>query len=103
MDKKKKLLNLIIEQAVLPLYFHADANVSVEIMKSMYRAGVRAIEYTNRGETALENFLQLRKVADKELPGLQLGAGTIKNKIAATEFVNEGADFIICPGVIKEV
>jgi 2-dehydro-3-deoxyphosphogluconate aldolase/(4S)-4-hydroxy-2-oxoglutarate aldolase len=103
MDKKKKVLNLIIEQGILPLYFHSDANVSVQILKTMYRAGIRVIEYTNRGENAWQNFIELRKVADKELPGLFLGAGTIKNKIAATEFVNEGADFIVCPGVIKEV
>jgi len=103
MDKKKKVLNLIIEQGILPLYFHPDAGVSVQILKAMYQAGIRVVEYTNRGETAWENFLQLRKVADKELPGLQLGAGTIKDKIAATEFVNEGADFIVCPGTIEEV
>ncbi len=103
MDKKKKALNLIIEQGILPLYFHPNADVSAQILKTMYRAGIRVIEYTNRGDTAWENFIQLRKVADKELPGLLLGAGTIKDKIAATEFVNEGADFVVCPGVVKEV
>jgi 2-dehydro-3-deoxyphosphogluconate aldolase/(4S)-4-hydroxy-2-oxoglutarate aldolase len=103
MDRKKKLVNLVIEQGILPLYFHPDAGVSVQILKSLYNAGIRVVEYTNRGDTAINNFLQLRKVADKELPGLQLGAGTIRNKIEATEFINEGADFIICPGVIDAV
>jgi len=103
MDKKKKILNLIVEQGILPLFFHPDVNISVQLLKAMYRAGIRVIEYTDRGESAWENFIELRKVASKELPGLYLGAGTIKNKIAATEFINEGADFIVCPGVIKEV
>jgi 2-dehydro-3-deoxyphosphogluconate aldolase/(4S)-4-hydroxy-2-oxoglutarate aldolase len=103
MDRKKKILNLVIEQGILPLYFHPDANVSVQILKALYQAGSRVVEYTNRGENAVNNFLQLRKVAHKEMPGLLLGAGTIKNKIEATEFINEGADFIICPGVIEEV
>jgi 2-dehydro-3-deoxyphosphogluconate aldolase / (4S)-4-hydroxy-2-oxoglutarate aldolase len=103
MDRKKKLVNQVIEQGILPLYFHPDAGVSVQILKSLYNAGIRVVEYTNRGDTAINNFLQLRKVADKELPGLQLGAGTIRNKIEATEFINEGADFIICPGVIDAV
>ena len=75
----------------------------MQILKALYNAGIRVVEYTNRGETAINNFLQLRKVADKELPGLQLGVGTIRNKIEATEFINEGADFIICPGVIEAV
>lgn len=103
MDRKKKILSLVIEQGVLPLYFHTDAEVSVEIMRALYHAGARLVEYTNRGENALNNFLQLRKVADEELPGLQLGVGTIMNKIDATEFINEGADFIVCPGIKNEV
>jgi 2-dehydro-3-deoxyphosphogluconate aldolase/(4S)-4-hydroxy-2-oxoglutarate aldolase len=103
MDRKKKIINLIIGQGIVPLYFHPDPNVSVQILKALYNAGIRVVEYTNRGEAAINNFLQMRKVADKELPGLQLGVGTITNKIEATEFINEGADFIICPGVIEAV
>jgi len=103
MDRKKNTLNQIIEQGILPLYFHPDADVSVQILKALYNAGIRVIEYTNGGETAVDDFLQLRKVADKELPELQLGVGSIRNRIEATEFINVGADFIACPGVIEEV
>jgi len=103
MEKKKKIVNLIVEQGVLPLYFHPSREISGEVLKALYRAGIRVVEYTNRGETALENFLYLRKVVDTELHGLQLGIGTIKNKIDATEFINEGADFIVCPGITEEV
>ncbi len=88
---------------MLPLYFHPNAHVSVHVLKSLYRGGIRAVEYTNRGASALENFLHLKKITEKELPGLLLGVGTIKNKIEATEFINEGADFVVCPGVIEEV
>lgn len=103
MNRKKKILNLIVEQGILPLYFHSDSDTSVKVLRALYNAGIRAVEYTNRGEAAINNFLQLRKITDKELPGLQLGVGTIKNKIEATEFINEGADFIVCPGVIASV
>lgn len=87
----------------MPLYFHSAKDISAEVLKALYRAGIRAVEYTNRGETALENFMHLRKIAYTELPGLQLGTGTIKNKIEATEFINEGADFIVCPGITEDV
>ena len=103
MVRKNIILKHVIEQGIVPLYFHPDADISIKILKALYNAGIRVIEYTNRGETAINNFLQLRKVADKELPGLQLGAGTIRNKIEATEFINEGADFIVCPGIIEAV
>lgn len=103
MNKKKVVLNLITEQSILPLYFYPDKNVSIEVLKALYNAGVRVVEYTNRGNNALDIFLELKKFANKHLHGLQLGAGTIKNKIDATEFVNEGADFIVSPGIIEEV
>ena len=67
MDKKKKILTLVIEQGILPLYFHPDADVSIQILKALYRAGFRAIEYTNRGENAVNNFLQLRKVCRQRI------------------------------------
>lgn len=103
MNKISKTLNLVVEQGVLPLYFHPDTNVSLQILKALYSAGVRVVEYTNGGETAVNNFLQLRKFADKELAGLKLGVGNIRNKLEATEFINQGANFLICPGVIPAV
>lgn len=103
MNTKELLLQLIPAQGVLPLYFHKDADVSIEVLKALYRAGIRAVEYTNRGETALQNFVKMRKVCDKELNGLYLGIGTIKNATAAQAFIEAGADCIICPGLIEEV
>src|SRR4051812_7525409 len=103
MDRKQKILDLVIEQGILPLFFHPEADVSVPILKALYKAGARVVEYTNRDANAINNFLQLRKIADKEFPGLKLGVGRIRNKIEATEFINEGADFIACPGVSEPV
>jgi len=57
MTRKKKIINLVIEQGILPLYFHPDADVSVQILKALYQAGIRVVEYTNRGEAAINNFL----------------------------------------------
>ncbi len=103
MERKKKVLNLVIEQGILPQYYHPDQDVSIQIMKALYLAGFRAIEYSNKGGNAINNFLAMQNVATKELPGLYLGAGTIRNNIEATEFINEGASFIICPTVVSEV
>ena len=103
MDKKTDILNLVQEQGILPLYFHKDAEVTVEVLKALYRAGVRAVEYTNRGEAALANFKEMRKVVDAELPGMALGIGTIKNGDMAKAFVDAGTDYLICPGLVPDV
>lgn len=103
MEKKSELLKLIPEQGVLPLYFYKDEEVSVEVLRSLYRAGIRAVEYTNRGESVLKNFKKMRSVCDEELPGMYLGIGTIKNAEMARIFIEEGTDFIVCPGLVEEV
>lgn len=103
MDTKNKLLQLIPEQGILPLYFYKDAAVSIEVLKALSRAGIKAVEYTNRGEAALQNFKKMREVCDTELKEMFLGVGTIKNASMAQAFIDAGADYIICPGLIKEV
>lgn len=103
MSKKAELLKLIPEQGILPLYFNKDEETSVELLKALYSAGIRAVEYTNRGEAALANFKAMRKVVDSELKGMYLGIGTIKDGKMAQTFIDAGADYLICPGLVESV
>ncbi len=103
MEKKDIILDLIPKQGILPLYFYKDTTVSIEVLKALYAAGIRAVEYTNRGEAALQNFKEMRKVCDTELKGMYLGIGTIKNGEMAQTFIDAGTDYIICPGLVDSV
>lgn len=103
MEKKDAILALIPQQGILPLYFYKDTRVSIEVLKALYSAGIRAVEYTNRGEAALQNFKEMRKVCDTELKGMYLGIGTIKNGEMAQTFIDAGTDYIICPGLVASV
>ncbi len=78
MKNQQDILNQIMQQKMLPLYFHKDATVSVNILKALYDAGIKAVEYTNRGAEAVENFKALRKVVNESMPGMLLGIGTVK-------------------------
>ncbi|MES2891827.1 MAG: bifunctional 4-hydroxy-2-oxoglutarate aldolase/2-dehydro-3-deoxy-phosphogluconate aldolase [Bacteroidota bacterium] len=101
--KKDTLLALIPQQGILPLYFHKDTTTSIELLKALYSAGIRTVEYTNRGEAALANFKAMRKVCDEELKDMYLGIGTIKNGEMAKTFIDAGCDYIICPGLVESV
>ncbi|MGN6530911.1 MAG: bifunctional 4-hydroxy-2-oxoglutarate aldolase/2-dehydro-3-deoxy-phosphogluconate aldolase [Ginsengibacter sp.] len=103
MEKKNHLLELIPREGILPLYFYKDTEVSLQVLKALYRAGIRTVEYTNRGEAALQNFKKMRELCDTELKDMYIGIGTIKNKQMAETFIDAGADFIICPGLIEGV
>ena len=103
MNTSKQITDAIIAQGILPLYFNADETVSIEVLRAIYKAGVKAVEYTNRGEAALKNFTKMVAVRNAEMPGLLLGVGTIKNMQQANDYMAAGADFLVSPGFVKEV
>jgi 2-dehydro-3-deoxyphosphogluconate aldolase/(4S)-4-hydroxy-2-oxoglutarate aldolase len=103
MTKIQLVTNAIIKQGLLPLYYNADETVTLEILKSLYRAGIRAVEYTSRGEAALSNFTKMVEIRNAEMPDMLLGIGTIKNQKQAEEYYKVGADFFISPGFVAEV
>lgn len=103
MVKNECIIEQIKTQGLLPLFYHENADVCCEVVKALYEAGIRIIEFTNRGKNARENFKQLLKKRDKEWPDLLLAIGTVKNVEDAKTFIKTGADFIICPGIVKEV
>jgi 2-dehydro-3-deoxyphosphogluconate aldolase/(4S)-4-hydroxy-2-oxoglutarate aldolase len=103
MKNQQDILNQIQQQKMLPLWFHKDATVSVDVLKALYAAGIKAVEYTNRGAEAAENFKALRKVVNESMPGMLLGIGTVKTVEDAQKFISAGADFIISPVVFPPV
>jgi 2-dehydro-3-deoxyphosphogluconate aldolase / (4S)-4-hydroxy-2-oxoglutarate aldolase len=103
MNNTQKITNAIIAQGILPLYFNADETVSVEVLRALYKAGITAVEYTNRGEAALANFKKMVEVRNVEMPSMLLGVGTIKNIETAKEYIFSGADFLVSPGLVPDV
>ena len=103
MSKKQIIFDLVPQQGILPLYFNKDTEVSIEILRALYRAGVKSVEYTNRGEAALTNFAAMKKVCEAEMKDMYLGVGTIKNAEMAQQFVDVGADYLISPGFVESV
>jgi 2-dehydro-3-deoxyphosphogluconate aldolase/(4S)-4-hydroxy-2-oxoglutarate aldolase len=103
MTQIEKVTAIIIEQGILPLYFNADETISVEVLRAIYRAGIKAVEYTNRGDAALKNFSKMVVIRNAEMPGLLLGVGTIKNRQHSNDYMAAGADFLVSPGFVKEV
>lgn len=103
MSNIQKVTDVIVKQGMLPLYFNADENVTIEVLRAIYKAGVKAVEYTSRGDAALSNFKKMVEVRNAEMPDLLLGIGTIKNVQQAEEYFAVGADFYISPGFVPEV
>lgn len=100
---KQAVIDAIAQQGLLPLFYYKSSAVSVEVIKTLYKAGIRVIEYTNRGIEALSNFKALKDYCNAEFPDLFLGIGTIKTNEEANAFMNSDPDFIVCPVMNADV
>jgi len=103
MKEKQAVLDSIIRQGMLPLFFYEDAEVSLQIVRTLYKAGVRVMEYTNRAKEAFENYKVLKAAQEKEMPDFFFGVGTVKTKEDAIRYIDAGADFVVAPTINPEV
>jgi 2-dehydro-3-deoxyphosphogluconate aldolase/(4S)-4-hydroxy-2-oxoglutarate aldolase len=97
MMTEEQMKAIVKKVKLLPLFYHDDIEVCKEIVKALYTAGIRCIEFTNRGPKAFENFKLLIEDRNLNYPDLVLAIGTIQNQKEAQAFIEIGADFLISP------
>lgn len=94
---KLHTLQTVISTGVVPVFYNADVEVSKKVLKACYDGGIRAFEFTNRGDFAHEVFRELIKYAEKECPEMILGAGSVIDAPTAMLYMQLGAGFIVGP------
>ncbi|MDR1746071.1 MAG: bifunctional 4-hydroxy-2-oxoglutarate aldolase/2-dehydro-3-deoxy-phosphogluconate aldolase [Tannerella sp.] len=94
---KLQVLETITRTGMVPIYYHPDVETAQKIMKACYDGGVRAIEFTNRGDFAQEVYGELMKFALSECPGMILGIGSLVDAGAASLYLQMGANFVVSP------
>ena len=101
--KKHICLESIRSQKIIPLFYHADQETARQILKACYKGGSRVIEFTNRGDFAQEIFADLVKFAQKELPEMILGIGSVSDAATAAMYMQLGANFIVSASLRKDI
>ena len=94
---KMQVLATMKETGMVPVFYNADAEVAKKVLKACYDGGVRAFEFTNRGDFAQEVFAELVKYANKELPGMIVGIGSVVDAPTAAMYLQLGANFVVGP------
>lgn len=95
--------NVLLNTKMVPVFYHNDLDVSKYVLKACYDGGVRAFEFTNRGDFAHEIFGELNKWAAKECPDMILGIGSIVDAATAALFLQLGANFVVGPLLNPEI
>ena len=94
---KMQVLDAIVSTGMVPVYYNKDVEIAKQVVKACYEGGVRAFEFTNRGDFAHEVFAELIKFATKECPELVLGGGSIVDAGTASLYLQLGANFVVGP------
>jgi 2-dehydro-3-deoxyphosphogluconate aldolase/(4S)-4-hydroxy-2-oxoglutarate aldolase len=87
----------IKDVGIVPVFYHRDIELCKGVIKSSFDGGLKVFEFTNRGDFANELFSELNKWAEKDVPGMILGAGSVIDQPTAAIYIQSGANFIVSP------
>lgn len=82
---------------MVPVFYHKDVDVAKQVVKACYDGGVRAFEFTNRGDFAHEVFAEVVKFAADACPEMALGVGSVVDAATASLYIQLGACFVVGP------
>lgn len=94
---KLQVIQTFKDTGIVPVFYNADVEVAKNVVKACYEGGIRAFEFTNRGDFAQEVFAELVKFANKELPGMIMGVGSVVDPATAALYIQLGANFVVGP------
>ncbi|MBQ9194669.1 MAG: bifunctional 4-hydroxy-2-oxoglutarate aldolase/2-dehydro-3-deoxy-phosphogluconate aldolase [Bacteroidales bacterium] len=96
-------ISIIKNTGIVPVFYNKDAEITKKVVKACYDGGIRAFEFTNRGDGANEVFKEVMAFVRKECPEMALGAGTILDAPTAVLYMQMGADFLVSPCMAEDV
>ncbi len=82
---------------LVPVYYQSDPDVAIQIARACVTAGATVLEFTNRGDRAVEVFGRLAEFRDAQQPDLVLGVGSVVDAPTAALYIAAGADFVVGP------
>lgn len=97
------VLTALEAQGVCPVFYHADPEVCLNVIRACARGGAPVVEFTNRGDFAVDLFGEIARELQKTDPGVVLGIGSVIDAGTAATFLNRGARFVVSPGLVEEV
>ncbi len=94
---KIAVMRKIGETGMVPVFYHRDGETAKQVIKACYDGGVRAFEFTNRGDFAHEVFAECVKFATAECPDMAMGVGSVVDAPTAALYIQLGACFVVGP------
>jgi len=95
--------NTMLEDGLVPLFYHSDLETAKKVAGALSAGGGRVLEFTNRGDFAIEVFTPLIKHCAQAHPTLIVGVGSVEDAPTAALYIAHGANFVVGPNFNEEV
>lgn len=97
------VFNTILADGMVPLFYHSDLETAKKIVGALAQGGSHLLEFTNRGDFAIEVFGPLVKYCAQQHPAMIIGVGSVEDAPTAALFLAHGANFIVGPTFQPEI
>ena len=94
-----EVMDLLKLSGICPIIADAETDAAVPAAAALVEGGVPVVEVLMRNE---KSRINIKNIAT-ELPGVQVGAGSVLNLDLAKEAYDLGAKFMVMPGFSREV
>jgi 2-dehydro-3-deoxyphosphogluconate aldolase/(4S)-4-hydroxy-2-oxoglutarate aldolase len=97
------VLNAVLQEGLVPLFYNKNVETAQLIAAAMAMGGGHVLEFTNRGDFAIEVFSALVKHCAQAHPDLIVGTGSVEDAPTAALYIAHGSNFIVGPNFNAEV
>ena len=97
------VLTALQAQGVCPVFYHPDPETALNVIRACARGGAPVIEFTNRGDFAVDLFGEIARELARTDPQIVLGIGSVLDAGTAALFLNRAARFVVSPALVPEV
>jgi 2-dehydro-3-deoxyphosphogluconate aldolase/(4S)-4-hydroxy-2-oxoglutarate aldolase len=94
---KKEVVARIKTSGIIPVFYHADMDVLMKILRLNYQCGLRIFEFMHQRDNKGLRFFEHLVGRRTEFPDLILGVGTVLDATMTERYIHAGADFISSP------
>jgi 2-dehydro-3-deoxyphosphogluconate aldolase/(4S)-4-hydroxy-2-oxoglutarate aldolase len=97
------VLTTMIDVGLVPLFYNDDVELCKKAIHALAKGGARVVEFTNRGDQAMEVFKELVPYFAETEPELVMGVGSIADAPTAALAISYGANFVVGPMLNADV
>jgi 2-dehydro-3-deoxyphosphogluconate aldolase/(4S)-4-hydroxy-2-oxoglutarate aldolase len=96
-------LAAMMEQGVIPVFYHPDVEVCINVIQACANGGAKCIEFTNRGDFASHVFLEVTRHFAKADKSVIMGVGSVCDAPTAGIYIANGTNFVVGPVLNPDV